>query len=214
LTKSAVCVNLRARFLSFCHRGGSHASHEPLLRWFSAQSFESKTKIGDDNEISTYFWLFEAICICLLMMLLTAGAFSLVIFARSGSDSNPNSKVIARGGGTTIIQGGTGAPGFTPVLTTIAFHAEKQDGAVTGGFECLARAPEAAATGAAGSAQFTVNVMYVTGQVTGAVVSGDGATLTGTANITGVCRQKRVDEKNGLMSPASAALPSMTGATG
>ena len=28
-----------------------------------------------------------------------------------------------------------------------------------------------------------------------------------------VCRQKRVDEKNGLMSPASAALPSMTGAT-
>jgi hypothetical protein len=30
---------------------------------------------------------------------------------------------------------------------------------------------------------------------------------------TAVCRQKRVDEKNGLISPASPALPSMTSAT-
>jgi len=34
--------------------------------------------------------------ICLLMVLFTAGAFSLVIFARSGSDSSPSGKVIAR----------------------------------------------------------------------------------------------------------------------
>ena len=37
-----------------------------------------------------------------------------------------------------------------------------------------------------GSAQFTVNVMYVTGQITGAVVNADSATLTGTASITGL----------------------------
>jgi len=92
--------------------------------------------------------------------------------------------VIARGGGTTVIQGGTGSPNFVPVLTTVAFHAEKSGNIVTGDFECLARAP-LGSTGA-GSAQFTVNVMYVTGQVTGAVVSGDQATLTGTAHITGI----------------------------
>jgi hypothetical protein len=125
--------------------------------------------------------------VSLLMILFIVGALSLGIFARPGSDLSPTGTVIARGGGTTIIQGGTGAAGgFEPVLTTIAFHAEKQDGAVTGGFECLARAPEATATGAAGSAQFTVNVMYVTGQITGAVVSSDSTTLTGTANITGL----------------------------
>ena len=36
-------------------------------------------------------------------------------------------KVLARGGGKTIIQGGTGqAVGFLPVVTTIAFHAERK----------------------------------------------------------------------------------------
>ena len=91
---------------------------------------------------------------------------------------------IARGGGTTIIHGGTGSPTFVPVITTIAFHATKSGNSVTGSFECLAEAPEAA-TGAK-SAQFTVNAMYVTGQITEASVSGDTATLTGTANITGL----------------------------
>ena len=80
--------------------------------------------------------------------------------------------------------GGTGSPGFVPVETTIAFHAEKSGNVVTGGFECFARVP-AVPTGP-GSAQFTVNAMYVTGHVTGAVVGGDTATLTGTAQITGL----------------------------
>ena len=106
-------------------------------------------------------------------------------FGKQKSDSDLASGTIARGAGTTIIQGGTGsAGGFVPVLTTIAFHAEKSGGTVTGDFECLARAP-AAPTGAV-SAQFTVNAMYVTGEITGAVVNGDTATLTGTANITGL----------------------------
>jgi len=75
----------------------------------------------------------------LVVMYFTAGAFSGMVFGQRDSDSSPSSKVIARGAGTTIIQGGTGAPSFTPVLTTIAFHAERQGGAVTGGFECLER---------------------------------------------------------------------------
>src|SRR6266581_3722303 len=92
--------------------------------------------------------------------------------------------LIARGGGTTIIHGGTGSPGFVPVITTIAFHATRSGNSASGSFECLAEAPEAG-TGSK-SAQFTVNAMYVTGQITGASVSGDTATLTGTANITGL----------------------------
>jgi hypothetical protein len=93
--------------------------------------------------------------------------------------------IIARGAGTTIIHGGTGpSGGFVPVLTTLAFHAERSGAGVTGTFECLALAP-GAATGT-GSGQFTVNVMYVTGQITGATVSGDTATITGISSITGL----------------------------
>jgi hypothetical protein len=55
---------------------------------------------------------------------------------------------------------------------------------VTGSFECLALTPETG-TGSK-SAQFTMNAMYVTGQITGATVNGDTATLTGTADITGL----------------------------
>jgi hypothetical protein len=128
----------------------------------------------------------------LLAPLLTAGAFSGLIFAQSDSESGEAREVIAQGGGTTIIQGGTGAPDFTPVLTTIAFHAERHDEAVTGGFECLARRPEATTGGTTGSAQFTVNIMYVTGQITGAVIHGRTATLTGTADITGLGKGKGV----------------------
>jgi len=102
-----------------------------------------------------------------------------------GALKGTNAALIARGGGTTIIQGGTGpSGGFVPVLTKLGFYAERTDTGVTGGLECLALAPEAA-TGA-NSAQFTVNAMYVTGRVTGATVQGDTATLTGTADVTGL----------------------------
>src|SRR6266568_8541994 len=94
-------------------------------------------------------------------------------------------KVLARGAGQTIIQGGTGqAGGFVPVITTIAFHAERQGQGVSGDFECLAIAP-AVPTGE-GSGQFTVNAMYVTGQITSVVVDGETATLKGTPTITGL----------------------------
>ena len=94
-------------------------------------------------------------------------------------------KVLTRGGGKTIIQGGTGhAGGFLPVVTTIAFHAERQGQAVSGGFECLALVP-AVPTGN-GSGQFTINAMYVTGRVTSVQIDGETATLKGTATITGL----------------------------
>ena len=116
-----------------------------------------------------------------LMVGLVLGA---TFLTRSVLGLDSRSTAIAHGGGTTIIQGGTGSPAFVPVITTIAFHATKSGNSVTGSFECLAEAPEAGA-GSKG-AQFTVNAMYVTGQITGASVHGDTATLTGTANITGL----------------------------
>src|SRR5690349_321484 len=94
-------------------------------------------------------------------MAIVVTGLSHIAAGQSELDST-SATVVARGGGTTIIQGGMGKPGFTPVLTTLGFHAERKAGTVTGDFECLARAPEND-TGAH-SAQFTKNVMYVTGQ--------------------------------------------------
>jgi hypothetical protein len=102
----------------------------------------------------------------------------------SGRDSDKDSKEIARGGGTTIIHGGTGSPGFIPVITTVAFHAERANGGVTGEFDCLAFAPEA--TNGPHSGQLTVNAMYVVGKITGASVNQDTVTLTGVSDITGL----------------------------
>ena len=116
----------------------------------------------------------------LLLAVVTMGSAPISARAESGSPAT----IRARGGGKTIIQGGTGQPGFVPVITTIAFHAEQKGQVISGDFECLALAP-AVATGN-GSGQFTVNVMYVTGQITGLQIQGDKATLQGTATITGL----------------------------
>lgn len=121
-----------------------------------------------------------------VLLVLIAGVGLAAVFSpRLVSGNEANEKTIARGGGKTIIHGGTGlSGGFLPVLTTIAFDAERNAGTVTGSFECLALAPEAG-TGSK-SAQFTVNAMYVTGQITGATAHGDTATLTGTSVVTGL----------------------------
>jgi hypothetical protein len=120
------------------------------------------------------------------LLLLTIGiALAAAFSPRLAFGNEATDKTITHGGGTTIIHGGTGpSGGFIPVLTTVAFHAERIGGAVTGSFECLALAPEAG-TGSK-SAQFTVNAMYVTGQITGATIHGDTVTLTGTAVVTGL----------------------------
>src|ERR1700722_9203410 len=64
-----------------------------------------------------------------------------------GRDSDNENGQIARGAGTTIIHGGTGSPNFVPVITTIAFHAERSGGGVTGELDCLALAPPKPGTG-------------------------------------------------------------------
>ena len=75
-----------------------------------------------------------------------------------GRDSDNDNGQIARGGGTTIIHGGTGSPHFVPVITTVAFHAERSGAGVTGELDCLALAPPEPGTGP-GSGQFTENAM-------------------------------------------------------
>ena len=121
-------------------------------------------------------------CLLGLVPLIAAIGLTMAFSPRPASGGGSDDKMIAEGGGTTIIHGG--APGFVPVITTIAFHATRNGNNVIGSFECLAEAPEAGM--GSKSAQFTVNAMYVTGQITGASVHGDTATLTGTSNITGL----------------------------
>src|SRR5260370_2146956 len=124
----------------------------------------------------------------LVGVLAVAGFVLAVLFSTRtvfGRDSENDNGGIARGAGTTIMHGGTGAPNFVTVITTIAFHAERSGAGVTGEFECLALAPPPPGTGP-GNGQFTENAMYVAGQVTGANVHADTATLTGTAVITGL----------------------------
>jgi hypothetical protein len=86
----------------------------------------------------------------------------------------------AEGAGRTIIQGGTGGTGPTPVTTLVAFHA----GNGSGDFECLALAPPHP-TGQ-GSGEFTTNVMYVTGSVQSVTLRGHTAVLRGLATVTGI----------------------------
>src|ERR1700752_3263774 len=84
----------------------------------------------------------------MLLAVVTMGSAPNAARAQSG----PPATILARGGGKTIIQGGTGQPGFVPVITTVAFHAEQKGQVISGDFECLALAP-AVATGN-GSGQF------------------------------------------------------------
>jgi hypothetical protein len=123
-----------------------------------------------------------------MVVVLVLGSFVLTMLlstrAVSGRNSDDAAGPIARGAGTTIIHGGTGSPGFLPVITTVAFHAERSEGGITGEFDCLAFAPEAA-TGFQ-SGQLTVNAMYVVGKITGASVNQDTVTPTGVSNITGL----------------------------
>jgi hypothetical protein len=67
-----------------------------------------------------------------------------------------------------------------PVTTTVAFHATNQGG----DFECLAFIPPSSS--GAGSGDFSVNAMYVTGSVTSLQVRGNIAILRGSATVTGL----------------------------
>jgi hypothetical protein len=120
------------------------------------------------------------------LLVLASCALTVLLSTRtvSGRDLENPAGLIARGAGTTIIHGGTGSPVFIPVITTVAFHAERSNGGAKGEFDCLAFAPEA--QNGPHSGQLTVNAMYVAGKITGASVHQDTVTLTGVADITGL----------------------------
>ncbi len=102
------------------------------------------------------------------------------------AQTQPGSRTryLARGAGITILEGGSGAPGFMPVLTKIAFHVEEVDGVATGAFECLALAPKEIK--GLSSGDFTQNVMYVTGTVESATIEGDAIRISGGSECTGI----------------------------
>ena len=116
----------------------------------------------------------------ILLGLTAAGSYRVI----RGQATPSQTTILARGAGTSILEGGTGAPNYLPVFTNVAFHAELVDGVVTGDFECLALGPRKSA--GATSADFTSNVMYVTGTVDTAVVQGDTIRLSGNSDCTGI----------------------------
>src|SRR5437762_14384000 len=85
---------------------------------------------------------------------------------------------IVKGGATTTVAGGTGAPSYVPVITTLTFHWRDAQGR----FECLALAPSAL-PGRPGSGNFGSNVMYVTGTVTAVHITGSVAILPGPSTV-------------------------------
>jgi hypothetical protein len=113
------------------------------------------------------------LCVALIGSLATAS-----VIAQATGESTA---LHVRGGGTSIISGGTGAPTFAPVTTKVAFW--WRDG--EGRFECLALAPSKPA-GNPGSGEFDTNAMYVTGEIESAMVAGRTVRLTGTATVTGL----------------------------
>jgi len=116
-----------------------------------------------------------------LLTLLAAGSLWLI----NAQTSPPlAARMLVRGAGTTMLEGGTGQPDYVPVLTRIAFHAELVNGAVEGAFECLAQAPSNA-SGLA-SADFATNVMYVTGKVSSASMEADAIRISGGSECTGI----------------------------
>src|SRR5438128_2469520 len=84
----------------------------------------------------TFFKSKKLWMICVLVII-TAVPGALYINAQS---SGTQSRLIAYGAGTTIVEGGTGPGGGNiPVLTTLAFRAERKDGVIVGDLECMAR---------------------------------------------------------------------------
>lgn len=115
--------------------------------------------------------------VLVLALLVGAGLY----WAVSAQAKSTTAAHAVAGAGTSLVEGGTGAPSFHPVETTFAFH--WSDG--QGHFECLALTPSAA-PGSAGSGNFDTNAMYVTGPITSVSVEGSTAVFKGTASVTGL----------------------------
>ena len=120
--------------------------------------------------------------ILLVAVTAAAAALATALIAQAGTGHGGAPGTSVRGAGTTIVEGGTGPPSFTPVLTKVAFHWDGD----AGRFECLALAPSAKA-GSPGSGTFDTNVMYVTGEITSVDLDGrHRAVLEGSATVTGL----------------------------
>ena len=115
----------------------------------------------------------RALILALVLTLLVGSGLYWVVSAQAQSKAGTSS---IAGAGTSLIEGGTGAPSFHPVETTFAFHWSNGQGH----FECLALTPSAP-PGAAGSGNFNTNVMYVAGPITSVSVEGTTAVFKGTA---------------------------------
>lgn len=113
----------------------------------------------------------------ILIVVLVAAALATAVLARADSDDDAGE---VRGGGTTIVKGGTGPSGHIPVLTKFALHWRGGEG----GFECLALAPNSPS--GPDSGEFETNAMYVTGKITSVKVRGETAVLKGTSTVTGL----------------------------
>jgi hypothetical protein len=120
----------------------------------------------------------RALILALVITLLVGSSLYWVVSAQAQSRAVTSS---VSGAGTSMIEGGTGAPSFHPVETTFAFHWSNGQGH----FECLALTPSAP-PGSAGSGNFDTNVMYVAGPITSVSVEGTMAVFKGTANVTGL----------------------------
>jgi hypothetical protein len=64
--------------------------------------------------------------LCILLGVVAAGSYRVI----RGQATPSQTTILARGAGTSILEGGTGAPDYLPVLTNVAFHAELLDGVV------------------------------------------------------------------------------------
>lgn len=113
----------------------------------------------------------------ILVLVLAVAAAAWAVSALVG---NAREGASVQGGGTSIIWGGTGADSFAPILTKFAVSWSNGQGH----FECLALTPSAPA-GSAGSGNFDMNIMYVTGTITSAEARAQSAVLKGTAVVTG-----------------------------
>jgi hypothetical protein len=120
----------------------------------------------------------RALILALVITLLVGSSLYWVVSAQAQSRAVTSS---VSGAGTSIIEGGTGAPSFHPVETTFAFHWSNGQGH----FECLALTP-GAPPGTAGSGNFDTNAMYVTGPITSVSVQGTTAVFKGKASVTGL----------------------------
>src|SRR5260370_34036108 len=99
------------------------------MRWMSFPGAKQKRK-GEEAMKK------RALILALVITLLVGSSLYWVVSAQAQSRAGTSS---VSGAGTSIIEGGTGAPSFHPVETTFAFHWSNGQGH----FECLALTPGA-----------------------------------------------------------------------